>query len=196
MERSDEQLMLEVRDGDESALGVLFERHHESVYRYLLRMTGTPHVSEDLVQDAFMRVLRYSGSFRDDSKFRPWLYRVAHNVCTDHFKRSSKRTEFGTDDLEAVDESPGSHDLLESRERAGILKDALMSLPQDKRELLILARYEAMPYEEIGNLLECSVGAVKVRVHRATAALRAYVERVADSDVLAQADGLTEKETK
>ncbi|MEM1245988.1 MAG: RNA polymerase sigma factor [Acidobacteriota bacterium] len=179
MERSDEQLMLEVRSGDESSLGTLFERHHEGVYRYLLRMTGQPQISEDLVQDAFIRVLRYRQSFRDDSHFRPWLYRVAHNVGTDHFNRSSKRPEYGTDELEAVDEAPGSQEQLESRERVGLMQRALAALPAEKRELLILARYEALPYAEIGELLDCSVGAVKVRVHRATATLRQEVERLA-----------------
>ncbi len=177
MDPSDEQLMLEVRDGDASALGALFERHHDRVLRYLVRMTGQQQVSEDLVQDAFMRVLRYRASFRDDSRFQPWLYRVAHNVATDHFKRSARSPEIATDELEAEDSAPGSQERMEARERGDVLQKALAALPEDKRDLLILARYEALPYREIAETLDCSVGAVKVRVHRATVALREEVER-------------------
>ena len=71
-------------------LAALFERHHKRIYHYCQRMTGNQTTSQDLVQDVFMRILKYRKTFRGDSRFLPWLYRMAHNACIDHFRKSSR----------------------------------------------------------------------------------------------------------
>lgn len=170
-ELDDGQVMSSVRAGDVSALGILFERYHAQIYRYCVRMTRNPTVSEDLVQEVFTRLLRYSHTFREGTNFKAWIFRVSRNVCNDHFRRG--RREVG---LEAPDERPAAdtpaQESLEKAEDLERLGKALNRLPEDRRELLILSRFERRKYSEIAQLLDCSVGAVKVRVHRAMRQLR------------------------
>ena len=79
--------MRAVRDGDLTRLGVLFERHHRALFDFLYRMTGDRGAAEDLVQDVFVRMLRYRGTYRDDGKFETWMFRIARNARADHFRR-------------------------------------------------------------------------------------------------------------
>ena len=87
---TDLELMIAVQQGEVGGMGTLFERHHERIYNFCLRMTGSPAASEDLVQEAFMRALKYRQTFRGDADFLPWLYRLARNVCNDHFHKNQR----------------------------------------------------------------------------------------------------------
>ena len=168
---NDGEVMSAVRAGDVGSLGVLFERYHAQIYRYCVRMTGNPTASEDLVQEVFTRILKYARTFRDGTNFKAWIFRVSRNVCHDHFRRHHREVE-----LESPDERPGKEtpvqESLEQAEDLTRLNQALDKLPEDRRELLILSRFERRKYSEIAQLLDCSVGAVKVRVHRAMKQLR------------------------
>ena len=174
---SDTELMREVRGGRSGALAPLFERHHARLYRFCLRMTGNRPASEDLVQDVFMRMLKYSRTFKDEMSFLPWMFRIARNACADHWRRTAAdRMPADGRDVEDIaepaDEESGPRD-----ERAELIQRALLALPAERREVLLLSRYEFKTYEEIARALGCSVGAVKVRAHRAIKQLReVYLE--------------------
>jgi RNA polymerase sigma-70 factor (ECF subfamily) len=172
--------MMQVKDGDTQQLGILFERHHARLYQFCLRMTGSPALGEDLVQDVFTRMLRYSRTFRADSKFLPWAYRLARNATNDHFRkhRHEPPAPAPEDAPPQVDESPGAQERLVEAESAALLRRALLELPEDKREVLVLSRFHSLKYQEIAELLECSEGAVKVRVHRAVKQLRETYEEL------------------
>jgi RNA polymerase sigma factor (sigma-70 family) len=163
---SDSDLMRDVSGGRTTALATLFERHHARLYRYCVRMTGDRHASEDLVQDVFMRILRYRDSFRDELGFVPWMFGIARNACLSHLSRS-KLDRRGDQSLEDLPADAGPED-----ERAELVRRALGALPVERREVLLLSRYELKSYEEIAAVLGCSVGAVKVRAHRALKELR------------------------
>ena len=174
---SDTELMREVRGGRTSALAALFERHHARLYRFCMQMTGNRQVSEDLVQDVFMRMLKYRKSFQDEMAFVPWMFRIARNACTDHFRRAA-RDAFPEEgfDCRPADEA-AADDRIDDDDRARLLRRALLALPVERREVLVLSRYEFKSYEEIARALGCSVGAVKVRAHRAMKQLRqVYLE--------------------
>lgn len=177
---SDTQLMHEVRAGRTSALAPLFERHHARLYRFCLRMTGDRHVSEDLVQDAFMRILKYRNTFRGGSSFVPWMFRIARNACADYLRRAATSAVAEADvDVEAdvASNLPATDVHAAGDQRADLVRRALLSLPVQGREVLVLSRYEFKTYEEIAGALGCSVSAVKVRAHRAMKQLRkAYFE--------------------
>jgi RNA polymerase sigma factor (sigma-70 family) len=79
--------MQQVRGGRTAALATLFERHHARVYGYCLRMTGNRSAAEDLVQDVFMKMLKYKATFKDDSELVPWMFGIARNSCLGHLKR-------------------------------------------------------------------------------------------------------------
>jgi RNA polymerase sigma-70 factor (ECF subfamily) len=169
--------MREVRGGRAGALAPLFERHHARLYRFCLRMTGNRAAAEDLVQDVFMRMLKYSRTFKDEMSFLPWMFRIARNACVDHLRRTTadRMPAHDPDELESnepADEATDEHD-----ERAELIRKALLALPAERREVLVLSRYEFKSYEEIARTLGCSVGAVKVRAHRAIKQLReVYLE--------------------
>lgn len=163
--------MLAVREGDLPQLGRLFDRHHRAVYDFLVRTTGQRAVAEDLVQDVFERVLKYRTTYRGESGFLPWLYRIASNARADHY-RKLEPTMTWSDELDGEDESAGPEHIVEGASEAARLQRALLALRPDKRELIVLARYSELKYEAIAELLGVDTGTIKVRVHRALKELR------------------------
>jgi RNA polymerase sigma-70 factor (ECF subfamily) len=161
-----------VRNGRTQALATLFERHHARLYRYCLRMTGLRASAEDLVQDVFMKMLKYKATFRNDSEFLPWMFGIGRNACLAHLRRAAadrvpdrESSALPSSDDQVADDPVGD-------EQSEIMRRALLELPVERREVLVLSRYEFKTYEEIATTLGCSVGAVKVRVHRAMKQLR------------------------
>jgi RNA polymerase sigma-70 factor (ECF subfamily) len=169
---TDEALMQAVRDGDVAKLGLLFERYHVPLFDFLTRVTGDRAAAEDLVQDIFMRILKYRSTFRDAGSFETWLYSIARNARADYFRKRRPNEPLAEDDVERAEAGPGPARQLEVEREHVRLRRALMLLRQDKRELLVLARYQNMKYEQIAEVLGIEVGAVKVRVHRAIRELR------------------------
>ncbi|UCH15546.1 MAG: RNA polymerase sigma factor [Bacteroidales bacterium] len=170
---TDNELMLMVKSGDIDRLGLIFERHNKPLYGYFLNLTGKTDISEDLVQNVFMRILKYRTNYRGDGNFNIWIYRIAHNVFVDFIKRK-KKLEF-SDNLNEWDNvlTDTSHEEESSKnEKINILESALMKLPQKKREILTLSRYKELKYKEISRILGCSESAVKVRIFRAMEELK------------------------
>ena len=164
--------MRAVREGDVAQLGSLFDRYHRALFDFLSRMTGSRHVAEDLVQEVFLRVLKYRASYRDDAQFQAWVYRIARNVRVDYFRRRETVVPISREETEAVAAEPGPEGQLEQENETERLRAALLKLRADRRELLILARYQGMKHEAIAELLGIDASAVKVRVHRALKELR------------------------
>lgn len=166
---SDSELMLRVRAGDTARLGMLFERHHKKLFNFFLHSLGKRSVAEDLTQEVFIRMLKYRKTFREDSSFAPWMFRMAKNVRADHL-RKHLRAPFADGEgaeHEQPDERPSPSDRAEASESVDLLRAALRRLPVEKRELLLMARFELLRQDEIASALGCRVGTVKVRIHRA-----------------------------
>jgi RNA polymerase sigma factor (sigma-70 family) len=170
----DEQLMVQVRDGRVEMLAILFERHHVRLFNFFLRLTANHPLSEDLVQELFLRILKYRLTYRGESKFSTWMYQIARNLHIDHLR--SRHPEIPIDDLfeETPSQQPGPAKKAESGQEADLLARALARLPLRKREVLLLSRYQNLKYQEIAGLLECSVENVKVQVHRSLKELRRH----------------------
>lgn len=164
--------MLAVRDGDLAKLGLLFERYHLVLFDFLSRMTGNATAAEDLVQDIFVRILRYRATYRDGGRFDTWVFRIARNARADYFRGRPPVEPIADEALEKAEPAAGPARLLEQRREAMRLKRALMMLRDDKRELIVFARYREMKHEQIAELLGVDVGTVKVRLHRAVRELR------------------------
>jgi RNA polymerase sigma-70 factor (ECF subfamily) len=169
---TDSILMGEVHGGHATALGTLFERHHAKLFHFCLRMTGNRAVSEDLVQDVFMRMLKHRRTFRPGTAFLPWMYRIARNACIDHLRRG-ERTPEPIEEVDAIaGDGPTAERQAQDCESARLMRRALLRLPVERREVLVMSRYQFKTYEEIARTLDCSVSAVKVRAHRAIKQLR------------------------
>lgn len=176
---SDEHLMAEVRQGDLRKLAILFERHNRPLYNFFLHTNGNPDLSEDLVQDVFFRILRYRHTYDEKRSFATWMYQIARNASIDVAHKQKGELQLVTnredeDDRnvsEPVSQMPGADEALRKRQEVALLRRALERLPDDKREVLVLSRFQNLAYEEIASILGCETGAVKVRVYRATRAL-------------------------
>jgi RNA polymerase sigma factor (sigma-70 family) len=161
-----------VQRGDTAQLALLFERYHVALFRYLLRMTRNRALSEDLVQEVFVRVLKYPKSYDPACSFARWLYGIAHNTYFD--SRRKIRGEVAADAVpESSSTEPAPEELFARRQDVMFLEEALQKLPADKREVLVLSRYHSLRYDDIAAILKCESGAVKVRVYRALKELRA-----------------------
>lgn len=170
---SDSVLMQQVRDGDLRKLAVLFERHHRALFHFFLRCTGNRELGEDLVQEVYFRILRYRHTYDPKYSFTAWMYQIARNAQMDHFQK--RRPEPLPEGDDATDRMPSAAPLADEhisrQQEVAILKKAMDLLPEDKRELLVLSRYQELKYEEIAQILGIEVGTVKVRVFRAVKAL-------------------------
>jgi RNA polymerase sigma factor (sigma-70 family) len=168
--RADNVLMQKIREGDLSKMAVLFERHHRPLFRYFLRLSGNREFSEDLVQDVFVRMLKYRHTYQDGNPFKAWMYQVARNAHLDGVQKRKGEVQLGgeaPEEQEPASSDPDPSDLLGRRQDLSLLRRALAALPADKREVLVLSRFQNLKYEEIATILSCEVGTVKVRVYRA-----------------------------
>jgi RNA polymerase sigma-70 factor (ECF subfamily) len=164
--------MLKVRDGDVGKLGVLFERYHGMLLNFFVRMTGNRHISEDLVQDVFFRMLKYRHTYREQSNFVTWMYKIARHVRFDDLRKRKREVLLEEKDLDHPSHDPVPGENLEKHQEIRILKGALDRLPAEKREVLVLSRFQLLKYDEIAEILGCETGTVKVRVYRAIRELR------------------------
>src|SRR5436305_1757749 len=171
MDSPDNLLMLKVRHGDVAKLSVLFERHHRKLYRYFVRLTADRELSDDLVQDVFFRMLKYKHTYGDQSQFTAWMYQIARNAHLDSTQKGRSeiplQSEEGQYRHEPISLELKPDERITKRQEIAILRQALAALPLEKREVLVLSRYQNLKYEEIAEILHCEVGAVKVRVYRA-----------------------------
>ena len=161
--------MTRVGGGDIDPLAELFERHHRALFRFFYHLSGSHGVAEDLTQEVFFRMLKFRATYRADSRFTPWMYQIARNVHTDHLRKRRNETPIW-DENEPLRElaDPGVSpelELVRSSDLA-LLRRAFQRLPADRRELLVLSRWQNMPYEEIAETIGITQNNVRVRMNR------------------------------
>lgn len=178
----DGELLKRIARGDDDAFKTLFDRHYRLAYSVIYRHIGVQSAAEDLVQEAFLRVYRNAAKWEPTAKFSTWFYTIVSNLCL-NFKRDRARDKLrllsGGDDeggnpLEnlagANDPEPDDEDEREQKSR--VIRDALAELPENQRMALILSKYENKSYEEIAEVLDTTVAAVKSMTARARVTLR------------------------
>ena len=162
--------MMDVQGDNFDKLAILFERHKKNLFGFFYKITYDRDLSEDMIQDVFIRILRYRGSFRGYGKFSTWMYSIAHNISIDHF-RKQKNLKEDPEVLNSVESYDYQHNIIKNEE-LDILNRAMLKLVPEKREILILSKINGMKYKELGGILNCSETAVKVRIFRALKELR------------------------
>lgn len=163
---TDEAAMTAVRKGDLDKAAILYERYKRVMFNFFLYLRYDRDQSLDFTQQVFYRMLRYRETYQDSYEFRTWIYRIARNVHNDNFQKNI----FIINDLQHVEEVPDTNDWEEENEIN--VRRALNMLPDDYRQVLVLSRYENMKYEQIAEVLGCTIPTVKVRVFRAIQKLR------------------------
>ena len=147
----------------------LFERHHLAVFRFLRRATGDGPAAEDLTQEVFLRIVRGLDRYEDRLRERAWVFRIARNVLIDWHRRAIRA---GPDiSLDAVPDPAGDGGQTE----AIALQEALAGLREEEREAFLLREVAGLGYEEIGAVVDATPDAVRMRIYRARAGLRAWL---------------------
>lgn len=175
----DEQLMSLVKAGRLDYLNELFSRYSKRIYNYFLKSTLKRADSDDLTQDLFIRVMKYRNSFKEGHSFQFWIFQIARNMVKDHFRKMKiHKDQFNpVEVMPEVKDDNGNGEL----ERERKLHLAMKSLPDEKRELLVLSKFQGMKYEQIATMRETSVSNIKVQVHRTIKELRdIYFEMIED----------------
>lgn len=167
---TDEALMAAAADGHRMALDALYRRHADGLRRYLVRFESAEASADDLVQETFVRVIRYAASFDPGRSFRGWVYRIARNVGVASLPAGLPGEALDDVQLAAADDP---HREYQVRAALDALAAAVEALPQPDRQVIVLARIEGRSYREVARILGCTEGAVKLRVFRALRRLRA-----------------------
>jgi RNA polymerase sigma-70 factor (ECF subfamily) len=179
------RLMLAWRAGEDVAFDRLVELHSGQVWALVSRFMGRHPGREDLVQEVFLRVVRARERYQPTARFTTWLYRIVFNLCVNETQRGAGREAVSLDGpmgtaagregqtREWEDEGlEGPSERMERADLVGQVRAAIAALPEKQRMALILAKYDEMPYVEIGVVLGASEKAVKSLVHRAREGLR------------------------
>jgi len=177
-----EDLMDRIAKGDHDAFEILVTRHQASVLNLIYRFIGDRTQAKDLAQEVFLRVWQAAKTYEPKAKFTTWIYRITTNLCFNELKsarrkkwvsffRSHKDNEYSMEQS-LPDDAPSAEDLLLTKERSRRILDALQSLPVNQRMALVLKRYDNLSYQEIAQILGCSVSAVESLLVRAKRTLQ------------------------
>lgn len=173
--QADIALIAACQQGDARAFQQVFDLYKDRVYSLCLRMSGSVEDAEDLTQDVFIRAFNSIGSFRAESTLGTWIYRIAANRCSSELRKFRPVV----DSFESVDErggipsrTPNPEDQVVHKEISDRVEAAIADLPENLRLLFVLSTVEGLRYSEVAEIADCSVDAVKMRIHRARRRVR------------------------
>jgi len=182
MTRSDVQLMLDVKAGDEASFGILLQKYRSPLVNFLFRMVRDRATAEDLAQEVFLRVYKARAQYSPSAKFTTWLFRIATNLALNSVRDNRHhQLDVSIDAPVEEDEAPPmqlpSRDMridehMMERDRAEFIRQKISALPEKQRVAVLLHKYEEMDYADIAKILECSESALKSLLFRAYETLR------------------------
>lgn len=184
----DHALMKRVGEGDDQAFRQLVERHQNLVVGTVSKMLGNTTDSEDIAQQVFLRIWKHAKRYKPQAKFTTYLFTITRNLVFNESRRRSRKKEVSADEREE-----SSHRLIEDRaeyqpdaemlqsELQKAVDDAIAALPEAQRMAVVLRRYEQLPYEDIAEVLEISLPAVKSLLFRARTTLKESLQQYLDA---------------
>lgn len=182
--QTDEELMIELANGSHHAFEELLNRYESAVITFCYAFLRNREASEDIAQETFMRVFRNAKRYQPVAKFTTWLYKIAANLCINEIKKGKLRSTLSLDEPAGPDPEgsriveriatgePSPLTQLERSEAQSLIGKAIEHLPPDQRSTLIMVEYHQMQYQDIAEVLDVSVSAIKMRVKRARETLR------------------------
>jgi RNA polymerase sigma-70 factor, ECF subfamily len=182
----DAQLMLRVREGDETSFALLLQRHRGPVVNFLHRMVQNRAVSEELAQEVFLRVYRSRGTYEPTAKFTTWLFRIATHLALNAIRDGRKSKGHESLDQEVfdgvarhvTDRQPNAEQELIRAVKVNEIRQAIQALPDKQRAAVLMHKYQGLDYTQIAGALRCSESAVKSLLFRAYETLRARLAHV------------------
>ncbi|MBI3670992.1 MAG: sigma-70 family RNA polymerase sigma factor [Acidobacteria bacterium] len=184
MARSDVQLMLDVKAGDDASFELLLHKYRTPLVNFLNRMVRNPAAAEDLAQEVFLRVYRARKQYAPNAKFTTWLFHIATNLALNALRDGRcRQMEVSLDQpghpgaeepaaMELPDRGPSVEQQMIARDRAAVIRAAIHALPEKQRAAVLLHKYHELDYDEIARILECSESALKSLLFRAYETLR------------------------
>lgn len=197
------ELISRAKTGDQGAFEQLVLDNQNRVYSLALRMLGDPEDAQDAAQEAFLNAWRALPSFKGESSFSTWVYRLTSNACIDHLRRRKRRRELeaasltgedGESDWEPADHQSDPALQTERRMAKEAVEEGLRALPDHQREILVMRELSGLSYQEIGAALDLDLGTVKSRIARARLALKKIL--TAEGNFFASDTSTQTKETK
>jgi RNA polymerase sigma-70 factor (ECF subfamily) len=173
----DSALMLRYRDGDVAAFEILYRRHKDAVFRYLLRLCQHRDTAEDVFQDVWGKIVKARDNYRPTAKFSTFLYRVAHNCFIDHIRRNKRHTQTAAVE---PDSQPDPADLPEVETERSLarrrLEVALQELPEEQRDVFLLSEEAGLSLDQIASVTDSNRETAKSRLRYAVNKLRAAID--------------------
>jgi RNA polymerase sigma-70 factor (ECF subfamily) len=177
---NEHDLIKRARNGEERAFEQLMEAHENRMYAVSLRMCGNREDAQDCLQEAMLRIYKAMSSFKSQSSFATWAYRITMNTCLDELRRRKVRTSASLDSMLETGWAPSDetdtpeHHALRSEQRRA-LERAIKDLPDDMRAAIVLRDVQGFSYEDIARILETNAGTIKSRISRGREKLRDYL---------------------
>ena len=180
MQNGNDMLLKKAQKGDPEAFNRLMETHERQIYALSLRMMGNSEDAKDCMQEAMIRIYRSIASFKGESAFSTWIYRITTNTCLDELRRRKNRAGTSLDSLlddgwSPADPSEAPEESVLRHERQNALKNAIVSLPADMRAVIVMRDVEGHSYEEIADILDVNIGTIKSRISRGREKLKSII---------------------
>ena len=191
-EVSDETLMIRYQRGDRTAFIALVQRHQTPLYNFAFRQLRVPSAAEDVVQEAFIRVVQNAADFKHEARFTTWVYTITRNLCIDQMRKRALRKHASLDDARGADSDGPTLGELTADQRANVEREAtgdelkeriaraVDELPDDQREVFLMREVSNLPFKEIADITGVPENTVKSRMRyaleRLQAALSEYEE--------------------
>jgi RNA polymerase sigma-70 factor, ECF subfamily len=173
---NESELVIRAQNGDRNAFSELVRTHAQGVLNVIYRMCGNMQIAEDAAQETFIQAWLRMQSYRPQASLRNWLYRIAINTAIDMLRKEKRILPSTVEDLNLTDAEPGPEALVASSERAEIVQEAILALPDASRAVLVLREYEGLSYQEISEALDIPVGTVMSRLNYGRKLLREKLE--------------------
>ena len=190
MGRSDEELMLCYRGGDEAAFEMLYHRYEKPILNFLYRVVMNAVDAENLCQETFFRIVRAKKKYEASAKFKTWLFQIALNLCRDRRRRMKHRSHLslnaqassqncGDVELQELISDPSSdcEKQMETEELEALVQGAITCLSEEEHFIVVLKEYQGIKFSEISNIMNCPIGTVKSLNHRAHKKLRKILSK-------------------
>jgi len=184
---SDAEIMLRVREGDDSGFSILIEKYRKQIVHFMFRMSRNQAVAEELAQEVFLRVYRSRENYEASAKFTTWLYRIASNLAVNRARDTRHERPENTVSLDEPDQNTGltmdvaddslsAEEAIVRRERLAAIRQRVQALPERQRMAVIMHKYQQMDYRQIAEILKLSESAIKSLLFRAYETLRGQLK--------------------
>lgn len=187
----DQQLINSYLDGNDKAMEELLHRHKDKLYSAIYYLVKDTHVAEDILQDTWMKAINTlrAGNYSEEGKFFPWVMRIAHNLCIDHFRRAKRVPVFHSTSAEAEaedgftifnilkanDDAPDV--MIHKRQACAYVRELINELPEEQRQTLVLRHYADMSFKEIAGIMDVSINTALGRMRYAILNMRKKIQQ-------------------